>query len=125
MYGKASEVCAELNSSFSPDEPIAIMIWTRQDIMEFGIDWGSTEYEAELVLAQIGGMSREDREKYAIGHRFIEDALEAHRSRKVSIEARIITSVLGCIDRAAMSKRWVLNETDAEFVAKLRNALKG
>ncbi|MEQ9971383.1 hypothetical protein ABRP72_19655 [Pectobacterium carotovorum] len=125
MYGKVSEICDQLDREFAPDEPIAIMIWTRQDIMEFGVGWGSTDGEAELVLARIGSMSDDERHAYEIGYRFIEDALEAHRSRKISIESRIIMSILGCIDGAATSKRWTLNKTDEHFVTELRNALKG
>ncbi|QHP82862.1 MULTISPECIES: DUF1380 family protein [Pectobacterium] len=125
MYGKVSEICDQLDREFAPDEPIAIMIWTRQDIVEFGVGWGSTDGEAELVLARIGRMSDDERHEYEIGYRFIEDALEAHRSRKISIESRIIMSILGCIDGAATSKRWTLNKTDEHFVTELRNALKG
>jgi hypothetical protein len=125
MYGTVSEVCNQLDREFSPDEPIAILIWTTQDILEFGHGWGSTERDVSHVLRKIGSMSSSERREYQVGERFIEDTLEAHRDRKIEVHVKILSAVLACIDDATSENRLTLNENDHHYVAKLRNVLKG
>lgn len=54
MYGKVNEVCAKLLREFSPQDNIALLIWTPLAVEEFSEDLEPTKEEVLYILQEIG-----------------------------------------------------------------------
>lgn len=58
MYGTRQHVCAQLEEGFSADTPLALLIWTADDMAAFAEGWDLSlnDEEVKAVLAKIGAI---------------------------------------------------------------------
>jgi len=97
MHGNVKEVCTHLLESFGEDSPVAVLVWTLEDVLESAECMDITEKEAGRVLefiAEDGGHRR-----YGIGRDEIRDMLtnlreEEALAREVTVSASALAQVL-------------------------------
>ncbi|MEQ9883273.1 hypothetical protein ABRP83_13965 [Pectobacterium brasiliense] len=58
MYGTVGEIASELEKEFGQDERITVLVWSANDVREYGQDYSPSDDEIESVLefiADAGG----------------------------------------------------------------------
>ena len=55
MYGTTEALCAALTEQYKPDEPLALIVWTKEDVQDCLAEYHVTEIMAARIVAE--GMS--------------------------------------------------------------------
>lgn len=97
MHGIVKEVCTHLMGSFGEDCPVAVLVWTREDVLDSAECMDITESEAGRVLACIAEDG--DHRRYGIGRDEVRDMLtnlreEDAQAREVTVSAAALAQVL-------------------------------
>jgi hypothetical protein len=103
MYGKVNEVCADLLREFSPQDNIALLIWTPQAVAEFIEDLDPTETEVLHILQEIGETDEDAHQRYGIGETFVRETLAMYREEQqnqkaITVPVEILTALIPYID---------------------------
>ncbi|MDV2865608.1 DUF1380 family protein [Phytobacter ursingii] len=56
MYGTTEALCAALNEQFAPDEPLALIVWTKEDVQDCLAEYHVTEIMAARIVALIDSL---------------------------------------------------------------------
>ncbi|MGK3116339.1 hypothetical protein [Candidatus Pantoea formicae] len=97
MHGNVKEVCTHLMASFGEDSPVAVLVWTLEDVMDSAECMDITEKEADRVLEFIAEDG--DHRRYGIGRDEVRDMLthlreEEAQAREVTVSASALAQVL-------------------------------
>lgn len=87
MYGKVNEVCAKLLREFSPQDNIALLIWTPLAVEEFSEDLDPTKEEVLYILQEIGETDEDAHQRYGIGETFVRETLMMYREEQQNQKA--------------------------------------
>jgi len=103
MYGNVNEVCADLLREFSPQDNIALLIWTSQAVAEFIEDLDPTKEEVLYILQEIGETDEDAHQRYGIGETFVRETLAMYREEQQNLKAitvpvEILTALIPYID---------------------------
>ena len=103
MYGNVNEVCADLLREFSPQDNIALLIWTSQAVAEFIEDLDPTKEEVLYILQEIGETDEDAHQRYGIGETFVRETLMMYREEQQNLKAitvpvEILTALIPYID---------------------------
>lgn len=90
MHGNVKEVCTRLMASFGEDSPVAVLVWTQDDVLASAGCMDITEKEADRVpelIAEDG-----DHTRYGIGRDTVRDMLtnlreEEALAREIAVPA--------------------------------------
>ncbi|MBZ6391791.1 MAG: DUF1380 domain-containing protein [Pantoea dispersa] len=97
MYGNVKVVCTHLIESFGEDCPVAVLVWTLEDVLDSAECMDVTEDEAGRVLEYIAEDG--DHRRYGIGREEGRDMLanlreEEAQPREVTVSAPALAQVL-------------------------------
>lgn len=97
MHGNVKEVCTHLMESFGEDCPVAVLVWTLEDVRDSAECMDITEKEAGRVLEYIAEDG--DHRRYGIGREEVRDMLgnlreEEAQTRDVTVPATALAQVL-------------------------------
>lgn len=103
MYGKVNEVCADLLREFSPQDNIALLVWTPQAVVEFIEDLDPTVNEVLYILQEIGETDEDAHQRYGIGETFVRETLAMYREEQqnqkaITVPVEILTALIPYID---------------------------
>lgn len=97
MHGTVKEISTRLTELFDEQNPVSVLIWTMDDVMNAAKCMDITEREAVRVLSFVAD---EDHRRYGIGRDAIRDMLvnlreeELEEMREVSVPAGALAAVL-------------------------------
>lgn len=97
MHGNVKVVCTHLIESFGEDCPVAVLVWTLEDVLDSAECMDVTEDEAGRVLEYIAEDG--DHRRYGIGREEVRDMLanlreEEAQTREVTVSATALAQVL-------------------------------
>ncbi len=97
MYGTTKAMCAELTELYAPDEPLALIVWTKEDVLDCLAEYHVTEIMAARIVALIDSL--DDKHVYGVGEDTLVCILENLREeeawqRQISVPAAALKSVL-------------------------------
>ncbi|MBK0127525.1 DUF1380 family protein [Pantoea sp. S61] len=97
MHGNVKEVCTRLMESFGEDCPVAVLVWTLEDVLDSAECMDITGEEAGRVLEYIAEDG--DHRRYGIGREAVRDMLanlreEDAQTREVTVSAFALAQVL-------------------------------
>lgn len=103
MYGNVNALCAKLLREFSPQDNIALLIWTPQAVAEFSEDLDPTETEVLHILQEIGETDEDAHQRYGIGETFVRETLAMYREEQqnqkaITVPVEILTALIPYID---------------------------
>ncbi|WP_373964365.1 DUF1380 family protein [Kosakonia sacchari] len=56
MYGTVNALCAKLTEKYTPDEPLALIVWTKEDVLACLDEYGVTGDMAARIVGLIAGL---------------------------------------------------------------------
>lgn len=97
MHGNVKSICGRLAEAFGDEESIAVLVWTKADVIDCGESMEITEEEVERVLSGIGDEGYHC--LYGIDRESIRDRLaylreEEELAREVNVPAAALAQVL-------------------------------
>lgn len=97
MHGSVIDICKNLADDFGPEESVAVLVWTKADVMDCGECMKITEDEAGRVLSAIGDEGYHF--EYGVGQDRVREMLnnlrdEEELAREVSVSAAALEQVL-------------------------------
>ena len=98
MHGTVKEISTRLTELFDEENPLSVLIWTMDDVMNAAECMDITEREAGRVLSFIADEG--DHRRYGIGREAVRDMLnnlreeEREEMREVSVPAGALAAVL-------------------------------
>lgn len=95
MHGNVKEVCNRLMESFEEACPVAVLIWTLDDVLDCAEYMDITEEEARRVLGFIA--EEGDHCRYGIGRDTVRDMLT--NLREDEAQAREVTVSAAALER--------------------------
>lgn len=103
MYGNVNALCAKLLREFSPQDNIALLIWTPQAVAEFSEDLDPTKEEVLYILQEIGETDEDAHQRYGIGETFVRETLAMYREEQqnqkaITVPIEILTALIPYID---------------------------
>lgn len=103
MYGKVNEVCADLLREFSPQDNIALLIWTPLAVEEFSEDLEPTKEEVLYILQEIGETDEDAHQRYGIGETFVRETLMMYREEQqnqkaITVPYELLSALIPYID---------------------------
>lgn len=103
MYGKVNEVCAKLLREFSPQDNIALLIWTPLAVEEFSEDLEPTKEEVLYILQEIGETDEDAHQRYGIGETFVRETLAMYREEQqnqkaITVPYELLSALIPYID---------------------------
>lgn len=97
MYGTREVLCNELESMFSPDEPLTLLIWTGGSVEAFCEEYKPDEEEIQHVLRTIGSIDMAEYQAVGVEMGRVQEILVQHRearNRKVTVPAVVLERIL-------------------------------
>lgn len=73
MHDSVKNICERLAEAFGDEDSIAVLVWTKADVMDCGESMKITNEEAKKMLSGIG--DEEDHCRYGVDRRSIRDRL--------------------------------------------------
>ena len=110
MYGNVKEVCTHLMESFGEDSPVAVLVWTLEDVLDSAECMDITEKEAGRLLEFIAEDG--DHRRYGIGRDEVRDMLT--NLREEDAQAREVTVSAAALQKVMSLAGELLRLTDAE-----------
>ncbi|WP_182058650.1 DUF1380 family protein [Pantoea sp. ME81] len=97
MHDSVKNICERLNGEFSDEESVAVLVWTKRDVMDCAGCMEITEEEAGRVLSAIGDEGYHC--EYGTGKDSVRDMLntlreEEEQVHEVSVSAIALAQVL-------------------------------
>lgn len=56
MYGTVNALCAKLTETYTPDEPLALIVWTKWEVLACLEEYSVTEDTAARIVGLIAGL---------------------------------------------------------------------
>jgi hypothetical protein len=105
MYGTTEALCAALTEQYKPDEPLALIVWTKEDVQDCLAEYHVTEIMAARIVALIDSL--DDKHVCGVGEDTLVCILENLREeeawhRQISVPAAALK----------MCWRWQVNLCD-------------
>lgn len=109
MYGTRKELCVQLETMFTSDEPLLLLVWTEEGISVACRETQPEPDEAEIraVMKALGEMKMTQYRQEGINNLTVSDLLTHQReaaNRQVSVPAALLARVLR--DYECMSVSW-------------------
>lgn len=97
MHDSVKNICERLTEAFGDEESVAVLVWTKGDVMDCAGCMEITEEEAGRVLSAIGEEGYHC--EYGIGKDSVRDMVntlreEEEQAREVSVSATALAQVL-------------------------------
>ena len=136
MHGSVIDVCKNLTDDFGNEQSVAVLVWTKADVMNCGECMDMTEDEADRVLSAIGDEGYHF--EYGIGQDRVREMLnnlrdEEEQAREVSVPVIALIQILRVAgdfmrledaqNGEGSAKRFFPQELEA--IRKVMDALKG
>nr|WP_313759277.1 DUF1380 family protein [Atlantibacter hermannii] len=127
MYGRRIELCQALENMFSPEEPLALLVWTEDSIEEvcaFNNEHPVTEEEIRGVLVRIGRTPMNEYQKKGISAASVSDLLACQRAdadRRVEVPVRTLTALVDWAERELTtreSEAWEAGAVTPESISQ-------
>ncbi|NWC63985.1 DUF1380 family protein [Cedecea sp. P7760] len=101
MFGTREELTAELDRMFTPDEPLALLVWTAEAVRFACEEDKPTDEETLLLLETIGSVDMEIYREEGItntGTREVLGTLRENDNKMVSVPAAILLRLLNKLE---------------------------
>ncbi|PWK94382.1 uncharacterized protein DUF1380 [Pantoea allii] len=80
MYGTVKDLCSRLLEQYWPDQRVALIIWTEDDVLSFLGEESLTEEEATEIVSQIDGL--DGLHEYGVGEDTLRELLRNLQQEK-------------------------------------------
>ncbi|WP_170914798.1 DUF1380 family protein [Salmonella enterica] len=133
MYGRRIELCQALENMFSPEEPLALLVWTEDSIEEvcaFNKEHPVTEEEIRGVLVRIGRTPMNEYQKKGISAASVSDLLACQRAdadRRVEVPVRTLTALVDWAERELTtreSEAWEAGAVTPESISQCSEGIR-
>ena len=125
MYGTRQHVCAQLEEGFSADTPLALLIWTADDMAAFAEGWDLSlnDEEVKAVLAKIGAI--DDHHLNGVGADLAGNLLNEVKDElhQVTLPASLLTRVVTLAEQAIWPKEWQSRDENREIPEGMQHKL--
>lgn len=125
MYGTRQHVCAQLEAGFSADTPLALLIWTADDMAAFAEGWDLSlnNEEVKAVLAKIGTI--DDHHLNGVGADLAGNLLNDVKDElyQVTLPASLLTRVVTLAEQAVWPKEWQSRDENREIPEGMQHKL--
>ncbi|WP_261642974.1 DUF1380 domain-containing protein [Erwinia mallotivora] len=103
MFGTRKEINKTLKRAFGDSEKIAVLVWTREDLMAVET---MTQHEAEAILCQIGNVALGDHIEEGVSVSTVTELLAALRMEpgEVTLDAKLLERVVRVAESALMAE---------------------
>ena len=124
MYGTREELCLELERMFTPDEPLALLVWTEVGVYTACREERPADSEITLLMKEIGNTSMEVYRRNGITNAGITKMLVNYREserRQVSVPAMLLSRVLALYEHELehqVGVAWEVGRDTPECVKK-------
>lgn len=130
MYGTRDELCMALTRMFTPDEPLALLVWTEEGIDTACRVQAPTEEEVRCLLAVIGNTPMDVYREEGVSNATVSDLLQRHREaarRQVVVPAGVLSRLLACLEReltAREGEAWDAGRDVPEHITRTRQDMQ-
>jgi len=125
MYGTRQHVCAQLEEGFSADTPLALLIWSTDDMAAFAEGWDLllNDEEVREVLAKIGAI--DDHHLNGVGADLAGNLLNEVKDElhQVTLPASLLTRVVTLAEQAIWPKEWQSRDENREIPEGMQHKL--
>ena len=125
MYGTRQDICAQLEEGFSADMPLALLIWTADDMAAFGEGWDLSlnDEEGKAVLAKIGAIDDHHLNGVSadVAGNLLNDVKE--ELHQVTLPASLLARVVTLAEQAIWPQEWQLRDENREIPEGMRHKL--
>lgn len=126
MYGTREELCLELERMFTPDEPLALLVWTEEGVYTACREERPADSEISLLMKEIGNTSMEVYRRNGITNAGITTMLVNYREserRKVCVPAMLLSRVLSLYESELEHQVGVAWEVGRDTPESVKKAL--
>ncbi|HGY0482222.1 TPA: DUF1380 family protein [Salmonella enterica subsp. enterica serovar Derby] len=126
MYGTCEELCEELARMFTPDEQLALLLWTEGGTEAACNGLKPTDEEIRAVMAAIGRIPMDEYRLYGVTLDTARGLLQQHReeaTRKVNVPGSVLARLLNRLDRdliAQESEAWDAGHAVPDSIRRAR-----
>ena len=117
MYGTRQHICAQLEEGFSADTPLALLIWSADDMAAFAEGWDLSlnAEEVQAVLAKIGAI--DDHHLNGVGADVAGNLLNDVKEElhQVTLPASLLARVVTLAEQAIWPQEWQLRDENREI----------
>lgn len=102
MYGTRITLCHELERMFTPDEPLALLVWTEEGIRSACGNLRPDDDEVSCLLEVIGNTRMDEYRRDGMTDASVTDLLMRHRqavNRQVTVSAEVLSRVVRSFER--------------------------
>lgn len=134
MFGCREALCVELEKMFTPDEPLALLIWTEEGVHTACRSDNPTREEIQLILETIGSVDMDCYREEGVTNAGLRDMLGTLREddgRCISVPVSALQRLLTKLERDLMNEEsivWDNGHRPSERVEQVRKdvqTLKG
>lgn len=104
MYGTVKDLCSRLSEQYRPDQRVALIIWTEDDVFSFLGEESLTEEDAADIVSQIDGL--DGLHEYGVGEDTLRELLrnlqhEKAQRRTVTVSEATLATLADAAGRLA------------------------
>lgn len=102
MFGTREALCKELERMFTPDEPLALLIWTEEGVYMACRELSPTDEEITAIQEVIGNTAMDTYRNEDVTSASVRDLLVRHReavNRQVTVPAQVLSRLVRNVER--------------------------
>lgn len=126
MYGTREALCDELARMFTPDEPLALLVWTEEGIHTACRELHPTDEEITALLETIGSNTMNVYRREGVTDASVYDLLVRHReaaNRQVMVPAQVLSRLVRDAERELNHQEGLAWEADRPTPARVRQGM--
>lgn len=124
MYGTRQHICAQLEEGFSADTPLALLIWTADDMAAFAEGWDLTQRRGSESGVSQNRCDRRSPFKRCgadLAGNLLNDVKD--EMQQVTLPASLLTRVVTLAEQALWPKEWQSRDENREIPEGMQHKL--
>lgn len=124
MYGTRKEINEKLKRAFTNDEPLAVLVWSRETVTDV-IDEDLTDAEVCHLMSRIGAVAFYGHAADGVSRNTLSEWLSLYRAptRTVTVDAELLKKITLTAQRAMLSAVGTTWDTDNDCTMAIREGL--
>ncbi|MFJ5855867.1 DUF1380 family protein [Enterobacter cancerogenus] len=126
MYGTREALCTELERMFTPDEPLALLVWTEEGVHTACREQRPTEEEITVMLETIGNVEMNVYRREGVTDTSVSDLLARHReavNRHVTVPAQVLSRLVRDAERELIHQEGLAWEAGGPTPARVSQGM--
>lgn len=124
MYGTRKEINDKLKRAFTNDEPLAVLVWSRETVMDV-FDEELTDAEVCHLMSRIGAVAFYGHAADGVSRHTLSEWLSYHRAenRTVTVDAELLKKITMTAQRALLSAEGTAWDAGNDCTPSIRESL--